>query len=236
MSRSQQMNTSAFLKHFHSLRNSYKMIVCLNLLASNKQQEQALTTEFEALVQLHQSNMPFLKYDYFDYHQQVKASRESLNSLVSKLQTLIQKAFKFYAQKSGQVISQQKGVIRVNCLDCLDRTNVVMGKIGLVVFDLIMRYMGINLQSYANISDILSFADASQPGTTGIDRFIQDFKELWADNGDYLSIQYSGTGSSLTGQTKGKSALMGMLDQMNKGIGRFYIGNFEDQIKQCAID
>ena len=29
---------------------------------------------------------------------------------------------------------------------------------------------------------------------------------------------------------------MGMIDQMNKGIGRFYIGNFEDQIKQCAID
>ncbi len=60
---------------------------------------------------------------------------------------------------------------------------------------------------------------------------MQEFKELWADNGDYLSIEYSGTGSSLTGQTKGKSAIMGMLDQVNKGIGRFYIGNFEDQIK-----
>ncbi len=107
LTRSQQMNTSAFLKHFHSLRSSYKMIVCLNLLASNKQQEQALTTEFEALVQLQQQNMSFLKYDYFDYHQQMKGgSREALNTLVNKLQTLIQKAFKFYAQKSGQVISQ----------------------------------------------------------------------------------------------------------------------------------
>lgn len=27
---------------------------------------------------------------------------------------------------------------------------------------------------------------------------ITDFKDLWADNGDYLSIHYSGTGSSLT--------------------------------------
>ncbi len=36
---------------------------------------------------------------------------------------------------TGQVVSRQSGVIRTNCIDCLDRTNVVQGvlarKVGL---------------------------------------------------------------------------------------------------------
>lgn len=147
LTRSSEMNTTAFLKHFYRLKHKYNKCMCLNLLARNKVQEQQLTQEFEALVQQNQNRLKdFLKYDYFDYHQEVKDSRHSgVNALVNKYKDLIQYAFRFYAKKRNakEVISQQKGVIRVNCLDCLDRTNVLMFKIGLVVLELVMRQMNI---------------------------------------------------------------------------------------------
>lgn len=36
-------------------------------------------------------------------------------------------------QKDGTVLSQQEGIFRTNCIDCLDRTNVVQSLIAKVV-------------------------------------------------------------------------------------------------------
>ena len=33
----------------------------------------------------------------------------------------------FFLNRTGSEVSQQRGVFRVNCIDCLDRTNVVEG-------------------------------------------------------------------------------------------------------------
>ena len=38
---------------------------------------------------------------------------------------------KVHSKYKNQLIFSLKGVIRVNCLDCLDRTNVVMTRIGI---------------------------------------------------------------------------------------------------------
>jgi hypothetical protein len=45
--------------------------------------------------------------------------------------------FKFHAEdlKEKKVLLSQKGVVRTNCLDCLDRTNVYMSKIAIISFD-----------------------------------------------------------------------------------------------------
>ena len=63
------------------------------------------------------------------------------------------------------------------------------------------------------------------------------FKTLWAENADVISMHYAGTGSVISEVTKkGTKDFMGMLDHASKTITRFYVNNFEDQVKQEAID
>ena len=63
------------------------------------------------------------------------------------------------------------------------------------------------------------------------------FKEIWADNGDFISIQYAGTASTITTVTKtGKHGLIGMFQHGIVTITRFYQGSFEDNFKQKCIE
>lgn len=45
----------------------------------------------------------------------------------------------FSNKESRKVLTKQKGVVRTNCLDCLDRTNVFQAKICLKVFEDLLR-------------------------------------------------------------------------------------------------
>jgi hypothetical protein len=66
---------------------------------------------------------------------------------------------------------------------------------------------------------------------------IDIFKEIWADNGDFISIQYAGTASCITTVTKnGKHGIMGLFQHGLVSITRFYQGSFEDSFKQKCFD
>ena len=66
---------------------------------------------------------------------------------------------------------------------------------------------------------------------------ITNYKNIWADNGDMLSAQYTGTGSTHTNITRtGRRDFSGMLDHGKKTLLRFYMQNFADNLKQEAID
>lgn len=41
----------------------------------------------------------------------------------------------FAISKDGNVLSQQEGVFRTNCIDCLDRTNVVQGLLARIILE-----------------------------------------------------------------------------------------------------
>lgn len=44
--------------------------------------------------------------------------------------------FRYFAiSKDGNVLSQQEGVFRTNCIDCLDRTNVVQGLLARIILE-----------------------------------------------------------------------------------------------------
>ena len=45
------------------------------------------------------------------------------------------------------VVMTQKGVIRTNCADCLDRTNYVQTKIAIQTFEKILKLLGINVSA-----------------------------------------------------------------------------------------
>lgn len=69
----------------------------------------------------------------FDYHQEMKISGpKSLQKLKEKADPYL-KGYGIFYSKGNQVLCEQSGTIRTNCLDCLDRTNCVQTFFGLQV-------------------------------------------------------------------------------------------------------
>ena len=80
-------------------------------------------------------------------------------------------------------ISSQLGVFRTNCIDCLDRTNVVQSLLARCC--LLKEFQKLGWLSESE--KLESFAE-----------FETMFKNLWADNADMLAKQYTGTGALKT--------------------------------------
>lgn len=234
ITRTPELTTNAFTKHMNFLNANYSKSLLVNLLTQSKVNEQQITEAYEHQVKI--TKLPFIRYEYFDFHETVKGKNyEKINPFIKKL-SIINQDFKFLAMdlKSGSVFLVQNGVIRTNCLDCLDRTNFLMTKIGASLLEMQLRNMNIDFTSLFG-SDFITQLDNihSKPQH----EFIINFKRLWADNGDALSKHYSGTSSPISNVTRtGKGSFFGMLEHGVKSLGRFYVGNFEDSIKQECID
>ncbi len=115
--------------------------------------------------------------------------------------------------------SLQNGVMRTNCLDCLDRTNFIQSKIACDVLTTILSKCGFDIKTIFNADSITSATD--DPENTS--RVVTALKNIWADNGDLISKHYTGTGSTHTNITRtGKRDFMGMMDHGWKSINRFY--------------
>lgn len=56
---------------------------------------------------------------------------------------------------------------------------------------------------------------------------------MWADNGDIISLIYTGTGATTSSTTrKGeKSGLTSIFDHGMKTLSRYYLNNFDDNFK-----
>lgn len=119
--------------------------------------------------------------------------------------------------------------MRVNCLDCLDRTNFIQTKLALDILNTILIKCGFDIESIFKTSSLVYAADDHQ----STDQFIINLKNIWADNGDLISKHYTGTGSTHTNVTRtGKRDLMGMMDHGLKSLNRFYKQYMEDNFKQ----
>ena len=69
------------------------------------------------------------------------------------------------------------------------------------------------------------------------DHLEQLFKEIWANNADILSRQYSGTGALKTDYTRtGKRTKYGVIDDGVKSLSRYFINNFSSGFTQDSVD
>ncbi|KAG8725909.1 hypothetical protein FRC11_001198 [Ceratobasidium sp. 423] len=141
-------------------------------------------------------------YEYFDFHKECKRMRwDRINLLVDRLQDRLDSHGWFHVSASSPTPTQvQRGTVRTNCMDCLDRTNVVQSNIARGVLEKQLREAGI-----------------LQPGE-GIEAtdFLPIFRNVWADHADYVSNGYAGSGAfkadfTRTGvRTKGGAARDGI--------------------------
>ncbi|XP_063131795.1 synaptojanin-2 isoform X16 [Rattus norvegicus] len=147
----------------------------------------------------------------FDFHQFAKGRKlEKLENLLRPQLKLHWDDFGVFAKGENVSPRFQKGTLRMNCLDCLDRTNTVQCFIALEVLHLQLESLGLN----------------SKPIT---DRFVESFKAMWSLNGHGLSKVFTGS-RALEGKAK-----VGKLKDGARSMSRTIQSNFFDGVKQEAI-
>ncbi|OCF75027.1 phosphatidylinositol phosphate phosphatase [Kwoniella mangroviensis CBS 8886] len=237
LTRPPQATQPAFDKHFLELMSHYHSIHAINLLGQ-KDAESMLSSAYshhlESLKHTLAANPEkddtldgqtrgTIDLTPYDFHYAVKMGGHEMvkYDFSMRLDEVVDSMERFgwtaIDTTDGQVIEKQDGVFRVNCLDCLDRTNYVQDVISSLTLSRYLNSIGSPLQS----SQTLWSAH----------------RELWADNGDRLSKIYAGTGALNTSATRsGKKTFAGLLSDATKSVGRAYINNFQDKGKQNAID
>lgn len=206
--------------HMDSLVMHYSKLVLVNLI-DHRGAEDELEKAFAQVVT--RSGSPNERYEAFDFHAECKKMRwDRLNILIDRL-AHEQDEFGVFHLRSGTLISAQDGVFRTNCIDCLDRTNVVQSMLAKRSLQLTLTKLG-----------ILYSGQTLEAVGGGM---IELFKNVWADNADLVSIQYSGTGALKTDFTRtGKRTKRGLLQDGTNSLTRYYKNNFNDGFRQDAID
>lgn len=70
------------------------------------------------------------RYEAYDFHRECKNMQwHKLNALIDKISNEQDQFSFFLMDRDKKLLSVQTGVFRTNCIDCLDRTNVVQSMI-----------------------------------------------------------------------------------------------------------
>ncbi|KAK0047895.1 phosphatidylinositide phosphatase SAC1 [Biomphalaria pfeifferi] len=209
----------AFQKHFDQQVYVYGNQVIVNLINQDGP-EQVLEKKLAQVVTNAQNEN--IRYEPFDFHKECKKMRwDRLSILMERLKPDMKK-FGYFMELKGSVVKLQGGVFRTNCIDCLDRTNVVQSLIAKEILQEQLVKLGI-LRSEKELQDQKVF-DAV-------------FKNVWADNADVISKEYAGTGALKTDFTRtGKRTLFGALMDGYNSVIRYVKNNFQDGSRQDAMD
>jgi hypothetical protein len=168
-----------------------------------------------------------LHYVYFDFHNETKGLKwHRAQLLLDQLKDGLVAGGYFHGidMPSGgiDIRSRQTAVVRTNCMDCLDRTNVVQSMLGRWTLTRMLIDLGV-----------------IRPGESAQDdqSFEHLFRNVWADNADVVSKSYSGTGALKTDFTRtGNRTKAGMAQDLNNSITRYVRNNFADGPRQDGFD
>lgn len=168
-----------------------------------------------------------LHYVYFDFHNETKGLKwHRAQLLLDQLKDGLTAGGYFHGidMPSGgvDVRRKQTAVVRTNCMDCLDRTNVVQSMLGRWTLTRMLIDLGL-LRPGEGAQDDQAFESL--------------FRNVWADNADVVSRSYSGTGALKTDFTRtGNRTRAGALQDLNNSITRYVRNNFADGPRQDGFD
>ncbi|CAF1020786.1 unnamed protein product [Adineta steineri] len=227
ISRSEALSFKSFFEHFKHLYRHYGRVLIINLV-DQRDDEKRVGDEyrqlFNLLVKTYQSKQKKEKkilnylnendFIWFDYHEQARQLKGFTperfvdkvliqNSQYSIGQELEQQ--NIFTYMDGKMISHQKGVFRINCIDCLDRTNNVQLTLGMVV---------------------LTMQLASLKKQVDHNNLVERIKDMWINNGDNISRIYTGTGA-IGQRSKAKD--------IQRSLGRAIQNSLRDDEKQQSM-
>ncbi|CAH1640793.1 unnamed protein product [Spodoptera littoralis] len=217
MQLSHEDHVAAYTKHLRDQQQRYGNQVLVNLIDQHGKEE-ALERGFRAAVAA--AALPGVRYEPFDFHAECRSMRYyRLNVLIDRIK-LEQAEFGYFLSRGGTVLLRQNGVFRTNCVDCLDRTNVVQSLLARLQLNAALR--------------ILAVTSTDDEKHTEFDNL---FNNVWADHADVISTQYSGTGALKTDFTRtGKRTRLGLVRDGVNSLTRYYKNNFSDGFRQDSID
>lgn len=239
VTRSPDGTQPAFNRHFEELEHNYGAVHIINLLSESKPGEAQLSALYRGGIRhcpLSRSaghahaDHALLQDTHYDFHAETKgpAGYEAAREIRRYIEDSTDGFAYYLAEESKDaggelkdatdrmvVILQQEGVFRTNCLDCLDRTNLIQTLISQMAVEAFLGHRG-------------EFAASD---------FWMRHSSIWADNGDALSKIYAGTGALKSSFTRhGKMSLAGAVADVRKSVQRIYHNNFIDPSRQNTID
>ncbi len=219
----------------------FDRIQCVSLIDHKKDEEKLGSTYTKCHQSCSKDENDLYKdkvnYVWFDYHRECRGMKvENLEKLIESIRERITGYGYFEAnfKKNNFIktpndnfnitkmkytiepLKHQVGVIRNNCLDCLDRTNVVQSVLGRLV--LLQIFQSLKLMDFK--SPLTRFNNES---------FESIFRNIWTDNADQMSILYAGTPALKTDFTRtGKRSVLGAINDGNNSLKRYVFNNFMD--------
>uniref|UniRef100_A0A672GZ38 Inositol polyphosphate-5-phosphatase F n=1 Tax=Salarias fasciatus TaxID=181472 RepID=A0A672GZ38_SALFA len=208
---------SYFASHFEEQLKLYTKQVIINLVDQGGR-EKLIGDAYLKQVLLY--NNPNLTYVSFDFHEHCRGMKfENVQILTDAISDIITDMKWAWVDQAG-VICKQEGIFRVNCMDCLDRTNVVQAAIARVVMEQQLKKLGV--------------MPPEQPLPLKCYRIYQ---VMWANNGDTISRQYAGTAALKGDFTRtGERKLAGVMKDGVNSANRYYLNRFRDAYRQAVID
>ncbi|KAK4490463.1 hypothetical protein RD792_001140 [Penstemon davidsonii] len=207
-------------RHFLDLRKKYGNVLAVDLVNKHGG-EGSLCEKFGDAMQTIASDD--VRYLHFDFHKICgHVHFERLSILYDQVEDFLIKNRYLMLNEKGEKVEAQVGVVRTNCIDCLDRTNVTQSMIARKMLEFQLRRLGVF---------------SAEETVSTHPNFDESFKILWANHGDDISIQYSGT-PALKGDfvRYGQRTVQGILNDGKNALMRYYLNNFCDGTKQDAID
>ncbi|MBA0817556.1 hypothetical protein Gohar_025581 [Gossypium harknessii] len=161
-------------RHFNDLYQRYGETIAVDLTDKHGDEGQLSAAYAEEMQKL-----PNVRYVSFDFHHVCGSSNfANLQVLYDKISEEFEKQGYFLIDKDGNILEEQRGIIRSNCIDCLDRTNVTQSYLAQKTLDIQLQRLGVFTS------------------TEYISMFPEDyvkFRTLWAEQGDEISLEYAGT-------------------------------------------
>jgi len=270
VTRGAQLGSVALEKHHRWLQAEYGDVLYASLLshgAAKRDTEGVLSNALTGQLKM----INGIKWKHLDFSSIVSGDENSFNQELDSLANQVSKdltSFGFldaaqetFGVEQRPLRNQQMGVIRTNCFDCLDRTNLLQqqlawrwlstcltasgGELAKLLSDYSAapaRKSGSGPAGGGGFADLLgAFGDLmlTDPSTSeGTCPALQSvLRAMWADLGDTLSLQYTGAASTWgAALRKGGQSTMAMMEKGWNSVNRAYCARFEDGSRQAVLD
>jgi phosphatidylinositol 4-phosphatase len=152
-------------KHLDELTRVYGSQTFVSLV-DQKRHEQPIKEAYDRAMAA--VNRPDVRYQYFDFHNECKGMRyERISKLTDLLEEdLARKGWFHYDTSESQPKKIQLGTIRTNCMDNLDRTNVVQTHMARYTLNKQLREIGILTSKEDTIDNYPQFLSAFRTSTS----------------------------------------------------------------------
>ncbi|KAH8153430.1 uncharacterized protein LAJ45_02242 [Morchella importuna] len=223
--RTEAANAAAFAEHFRAATDRYGSVHAVSLVEKHGN-EAIIGEKYQAAMQgLPENVKRSVGFSWFDFHHECRGMRfENVKHLFDELGPVLD-GFGYHDESSspsagggggGHVTRRQQGVLRTNCMDCLDRTNVVQSAAARAALEKNLADLGVRV------------SDGSDEAW---------FNRLWADNGDAISKQYASTAALKGDFTRTrKRNYRGALTDFGLTLTRYFTNIVSDFFTQAAID